>query len=289
MNDTIATHATVVVAPCPACDGRAAPDDAYPSLGLHRCASCGLRFVPGTSLERVRGRYDSAYFESYPGGKSYDEDPRARGREAAVRLRWVRERVATGSLLEIGSASGYFLATARDAGFAPVLGVEPAGEVARTAADRFGVDAIAGVVEEAELDEGRWDVACAWHALEHIAEPRRALERVARALRPGGRLFLEVPNVQSVRSLRAGEGWFHLDPAHHVAHYSPVPLRALLERVGMRVEAIETIAPAVFLPRERAVAPRGLAYLAREALVARAWPLRPHPWRHELLRAVAVR
>jgi SAM-dependent methyltransferase len=273
--------------PCWACAGATAPDPGYPALGLYRCANCGLRFVPAASLETVRDRYDASYFERYPGGKAYDEDARLRGHEAAVRLRWLRRHGAAGSLFEIGSASGYFLAAAQAAGFRPVLGIEPAAAVAQAASARFGVEVIAGVLEEAELGESRWDVACAWHALEHIAEPQAALERVACALRPGGKLFLEVPNVESVRARAAGESWFHLDPAHHVAHYGPGSLRAVLERAGLRVESLETIAPAAFLPRERAVAPRGLAYLARETLVTRAWPPRPHAWRHEFLRAVA--
>jgi SAM-dependent methyltransferase len=248
-----------------------------------------MRFMPAASLATVRDRYDAAYFAEYPGGKAYDEDEKQRRHEAARRLRWLQSHGAEGALVEIGSASGYFLDAARRGGFMPVVGVEPAAETARAAAARFGVEVIADVVEEADLGDARFDVACAWHALEHVAEPQGALQRISSSLRPGGRLFVEVPNIDSVRARRAGEDWFHLDAEHHVAHYAPRSLRALLERAGFRVELIESVAPATFLRLGKAVTPRGVAFLAREALVTRAWPLARHGWRHELLRAVARR
>jgi 2-polyprenyl-3-methyl-5-hydroxy-6-metoxy-1,4-benzoquinol methylase len=289
-------HEGIVTAPetadaaaCWACGGPAAPDSGYPAVGLYRCARCGLRFSPAESLETVRGQYDESYFAEYGGGPAYDADERQRRQEAAVRLRWMRAHGAAGALLEVGSAGGYFVDAARRAGFAPVLGIEPGEEMARAARERFGADVVTGVLEEVDLGEARWDVACAWHVVEHIAEPRSAVDRLVAGLKPGGQLFVEVPNIDSARSRQAGEAWPALYPGVHVAHYGPRSLRALLEAAGLQVEGIESIAPAAFLPREKALGPRGIAYVGREALVVRAWPTRPHPWRHEFLRAVARR
>ena len=42
--------------------------------------------------------------------------------------------------------------------------------------------------------EGDWAAIVMWHSLEHLPEPRQALTEAAQRLRPGGALFLAVPN-----------------------------------------------------------------------------------------------
>jgi hypothetical protein len=66
-------------------------------------------------------------------------------------------------------------------------------------------------------------------------------------------------------------------------------LRALLERSGFTVVATDTFPMRGYLRPGRAVKPRELAAAAKEAALLRTHPLRAHPWRHEMLRAVAVR
>lgn len=273
---------SVTAADCRACGSPAAPDPSYPGAGLYRCASCGLLFAPGGP----RASYDSDYFERYPGGEAYEADEPQRRYEARLRVELVRRHADGGRLLEIGSAAGFFLDEARRAGFEPV-GIEPAREVAEAASRRFGLPVTAALVEDAPLEERAFDVACGWHALEHIPEPAPALERLRGSLRPGGLLVLEVPNAGSVTARRQGMSWFHLDLDHHVAHYAPRSLRALLERAGFAVLATESFPALGYLRPARALHPRSLVAQAKELARVRALPRRPHPWKHELLRAVA--
>ena len=121
-------------------------------------------------------------------------------------MRWLRAYATGGRLLEIGSASGWFLAQARDAGF-EVEGIEPAADVAFAATARWNVPVQAATAETASLPDRELDVVVAWHALEHIAiARRRARSACIAALRPGGLLMIEVPNVESAAARTQGAG-----------------------------------------------------------------------------------
>jgi SAM-dependent methyltransferase len=274
-------------AACWACGGASAPDGRYKRARLWRCGACGFRFLPLASQAAAKELYTASYFADYSPTGGYDEQAAHRRHEAGVRGELLaRHAAAPGRLLEIGCASGWFLQEATRRGFA-ARGVEPGREQAELAARRTGLPVFGGTIEEADLDEGALDVVCGWHVLEHVVDPATALARLRGALAPGGLLLLEVPNVDSRMAQRFGESWLHFDLPHHVGHYAPRSLRTILERTGFAVEALETVSAwAYALPRQ-AFGPRALAAQARDRAVAGAPLRRPHPWRHELLRAVA--
>jgi SAM-dependent methyltransferase len=253
---------------------------------LYRCPSCGLLFAPFQSAEELRELYDSEYFEDYAAGESYDEDEEQRRYEARIRVAMLRRHVEHGRVLEIGAASGYFLDEARKAGF-EVAGVEPGADVAARARERFGLDVQTGIIENADLPAHHFDAACAWHVVEHLAEPEHALARLREVLRPRGHLLIEVPNIESVYARRWGKRWVNLDLGHHVGHYSRTSLAALLANTGFEVLEMETFPSLGYIRPRRALRPIVIATQAKELLVVRTRPRRPHPWKHELLRAVA--
>jgi SAM-dependent methyltransferase len=250
------------------------------SPALVECPACGLAFQPERAREELRALYRDSYFADYEGG-DYAEAESARRREASVRLRFVEQYAEGGRLLELGCAAGYFLAEARAAGF-EVAGVEASATMARLARERFGVAVEAGFVDEIALPAATYDVVCAWHVLEHIPEPLVDLQRLHRCLRPGGLLFVEVPNFASVRARREGVRWRPLDLSHHVVQFSPDALAALLRSAGFELCAVDTVPFAVYRPPLRA-----LAAHARQGMILRGWPLGADPVKHELVRAVA--
>lgn len=276
-----------MTASCWACGGRASPASELAPAHYLRCGTCGLAFQPDRSPQAVHGLYDASYFESCMGLEGgYGGQAAERAHEARVRVRYVRRAVRAGRLLEIGAAQGHFLEAAARAGFT-VRGIEPADEAAAEGRTRAGLPIETGFIEEKELPAAAYEAICAWHVLEHLYEPAPTLERIAAALDPGGRLFLEVPNIDSVLARRAGAAWPHLHPEHHVAHYGPRSLRAVLERSGLVVERIETVSFfGYFLPGVR-MRPRMIAAHVAESARLRVLPFAPHATKHELLRAVA--
>lgn len=275
-----------VVETCWACGAPAHPVDAFLPARYNRCEVCGLHFQPQRTADELRELYDEAYFEQYAGGGDYARESAQRRHEARVRVRFLRRFAVTGRLLEVGAANGHFLDEARRAGYTP-LGIEPVAEFADRARRAFGVEIVAGFLEDVALAAQEFDVACAFHVLEHLATPLDALERMRAALRRGGTLFVEVPNIESVAARRDGAGWGALEPLHHVAHYGPRSLRAMLERAGFDVDYTDTVPFFSYLRPAAASLPRHLAHRLVLSARGRVSLRGPHPERHELLRAVA--
>ena len=60
---------------------------------------------------------------------------------------------------------------------------------------------IVGDIQQYEFPEGNYDAIVCWDVLEHLPEPQLALEKFARAIKPGGLVILKMPNVLSLKGL----------------------------------------------------------------------------------------
>jgi SAM-dependent methyltransferase len=248
-----------------------------------RCESCSFVYLHGDVDPQL---YGDDYFVAYSGG-DYLAHERQRRHESHIRLDLLA-RVAPppGRLLEVGSAAGFLLDEARRRGYDGV-GIEPNAAMAGHARDALGLDVRTGALGEVSLEPEAFDAVCAFHVVEHLAAPRTALIEMRGALRPGGHLLVEVPNVQSAVARRRGAGWQPLDLPYHVGHHGPRSLRVLLGRTGFEVLRIDTIPFAVYGARSR---PELLARGIAEAVRGRALlPAGPHPHAHQLLRAIGRR
>ncbi|WP_194822407.1 class I SAM-dependent methyltransferase [Micromonospora sp. S-DT3-3-22] len=267
-----------------ACVTCAADQPHLPHLNglLRRCTGCGLGWtVPEPGQTPVR--YDLDYFT----GGGYEDyfltGPRRF--EAGRRLRWLSSLVKPSVLVEAGCAGGYFLEAARRAGFT-VTGVEVSEAAAGFAAARWAVPVRQGRFEQV-APSLRADVVCAFHVLEHVADPRAFLRAARATLTPGGWLALEVPNIASAAAHRLGHDWPGLQPRYHHWHFSPLSLARLLAATGFDVVRQDTAVFRYYMP---------LGYRVRHArrLLPRDWldlrsPRLTHPRRGDLLRVVARR
>lgn len=126
------------------------------------------------------------------------------------------------SVWEWGCGEGRLLAAMMSMG-CDVLAIE-ADIAMRDAARYRGVPA----TDEPPLDVRKQpDVAMAVHVLEHFRLPLYALKRMRRHLRPGGRVWLEVPNVE-----RPYGSLNHFFQRPHLYNFSADTLAALLVRAG---------------------------------------------------------
>jgi 2-polyprenyl-3-methyl-5-hydroxy-6-metoxy-1,4-benzoquinol methylase len=275
--------------PCWVCGALAYPASDYAAVRLNRCAGCGFLFQPELPIEDLRSNHDEDYFEHYTAGEDYDSQGPQRRLEARIRLRWMRGHGCSGGrLLEVGAARGDFLAEARRAGFTPV-GVEPEPSSAQEARRRSGVEMLVGWVEELDLRPASFDAVCLWHVLEHIPQPRPVLEALHRCLKPGGLLFCEVPNVGSVMARAQGDQWQYLDPGHHVGFFDPRTLRRALELTGYDKVETDTIPMFRYAPPTASTLLRRLPRRLAFSLSAGVRPRAAHPWKQDLLRAVAAK
>jgi SAM-dependent methyltransferase len=137
-------------------------------------------------------------------------------------------------MVEVGSGQGRFIVAARAAGYR-IRGLEPSRRSVEVAAEH-GIELEHAGLEDAPVEAGGVDGVALWHVLEHLDDPRAALERIGGWLRPGGVLLVGVPNLASLQARIGGARWLHLDPPRHRHHFTPAGLRTLLTSSGFVVE-----------------------------------------------------
>jgi SAM-dependent methyltransferase len=150
----------------------------------------------------------------------------------------------TGKMLELGCGRGELLRGAANRGW-EVCGIEMTEAFAQVAHEEHGIAIECLRVEDAELARELYDVILLAAILEHLYEPAEILKRVHAALRPGGLVFIDVPNECSLMS-RVANGYMRVRgtdwavnlsptfPPYHVVGFCPTSLCRLLEREGFR-------------------------------------------------------
>lgn len=269
---------------CPVCGAELEPAPAFAAAGIERCPACELHVSDDDDAASARATYGDDRYLAARSGIQWDEAQRRH--ESRVRLRWMRGWAAPGELFEVGAAAGWFLEEAARSGYR-VRGVEPSPELSQHARRVAGRDVVTGYAEDIPTVPSA-DVACLWHVLEHSAQPLTLLRAAAAQVRPGGLVFVEVPNIASPAAQRMGPRWSSLEVGFHLVHFTPGALRAALERAGLVVLSIDSVPAATYLRPAAWADPRRLLGALRQGWRARA-AFRTHPWRGELLRAVAQR
>lgn len=155
-----------------------------------------------------------------------------------------------GRLLDVGCGNGLFVARAREMGWR-AEGLEPDPRAAAACRER-GERVIEGDLRHcpAEWREA-FDVITLSHCIEHMREPAADLGRLAGLLRPGGWLWLALPNPGSPGARLFGGAWRGLHAPFHLAIPSQRQLRRMLESAGFeRIQPLRRGAHAAMIWRE---------------------------------------
>jgi len=139
----------------------------------------------------------------------------------------------TGSVLDIGTATGGLLVALRDLGFTSVHGVEPSPDAASVARERHGLDVIAGDVGTARASATQYSVVSLVAVLEHLVDPAAALRDISGLLAPDGLLYLHVPD--AARFDDDIDAPYQQFSVEHINYFTAASLRNLLASVGLEV------------------------------------------------------
>jgi 2-polyprenyl-3-methyl-5-hydroxy-6-metoxy-1,4-benzoquinol methylase len=240
---------------CPTCEvpptrlmGRRGGTAHRQNLGIEcelwRCGSCGLIFpnpmpIPIGGLDQHYGSLPDEYFEHHD--LSHKRDCAATMLQQAEALTGGK-----GNLLDIGAGRGELLRVALQDGWS-ATGIEPSSSFAEYAARYSGAEIRREPVERCRFEDNSFDVVILAAVLEHLYNPDEVIEEIARILRSGGALYLDVPNEEGLyfrvgnlyQKLRGRDWVVNLSPnfsPFHVFGFSPKSLRALLSKHGFRPE-----------------------------------------------------
>ena len=199
--------------------------EAYREAGrttLFTCTNCGF----GLFLPTITGS-DEFYQEISGAAKGgyYSRDTWEH-RRALAALQDGRK------VLEIGCGAGFFLERLQSQG-KEVQGLELNSAAANFASSR-GVPVVKAAIEEfAPGHREEFDTVCFFQVLEHVAQPLVFFENALSCLKPGGRLFVSVPNMAGILGRMAP--LVSNIPPHHVSRWTPEALAQLARRFHLPV------------------------------------------------------
>ena len=207
---------------------------------IWRCGKCGLIFpnpmpVPIHGLDQHYAVAPDIYFEHHEKQTKTDN--------AAGLLRQAETLIGgKGTLLDIGAGRGELLHAGVEGGW-KVVGIEPSTTFAEHVR-KSGIEVRQEPVEQCRFPSSYFDVVVLAAVLEHLYNPDETIHEISRILRPGGALYLDVPNEEGLyfrlgnfyQRLRGRDWVVNLAPTFspfHLFGFGPKSLRALLLKHGL--------------------------------------------------------
>jgi 2-polyprenyl-3-methyl-5-hydroxy-6-metoxy-1,4-benzoquinol methylase len=105
-----------------------------------------------------------------------------------------------------------------------ITGVEPSAG-ARTKAIHLVNQEIFSSIDQ--VPANTFDVITLWHVLEHLTDLNTAMHALRHLLKPGGMLFIAVPNHASYDAQKYGAHWAGYDVPRHLWHFTPASMTRL--------------------------------------------------------------
>ncbi len=184
--------------------------------------------------EDQSGAYDEAWRAYLSKGRPSERDL-AKRREFMKRFERYRR---LGRLFEVGCGVGKFLTAAVEAGWS-AEGNELSPLAARAAMEFSGANVRLGPIERIDLDRGAYDAILLNDVFEHLEDPRAVILKLAAALRPGGALFIQTLNAQSLSLYFNPLRWSYYEDGH-LFMPTLVSLDHYFNTAALRVVHLET-------------------------------------------------
>jgi len=176
-------------------------------------------------------------------------------------------------LLDIGCGLGTFLQFAKAHGF-QVAGLESDPKAAEIARKKVDCEVVTATIETSSFQDASFDIIVMWDVIEHLVDPRAAIERVAKMLRPGGKLVIETPNERffmrgvtrfveklSGYRLRVAKYFYYVE---HKFYFNPANITRFLQ--GMGFDTVQVFQDKSISLREQKIFSRGKFPLAGLAM-----------------------
>lgn len=201
-----------------------------------------LAFCPECSLVQITETVPpEKLFSEYLYFSSFSDTMVSHARQVAERLTESRGLGSDSLVLEIASNDGYLLQHYKNRGV-PVLGIEPAANIARVAEEERGIPTLCRffsgeVAEELRAERGRADIIHANNVLAHVADLNGVVRGIGLLLKENGRAVIEVPYVKEMIDHREFDTIYH----EHLCYFSLTALNHLFRRHELSILDVERL------------------------------------------------
>jgi len=210
------------------------PEPTFP-LNLALCSNCSLVQITETvPPQDLFGRH--LYFSSFSHAMLLH------AREIVGRILESRKLNSESLVVEIASNDGYLLQYYREAGV-PVLGIEPAVNIAQVAEEKRNIRTLAeffdATLARRLVAQGdRADVIHANNVLAHVPGLNDFVQGLHVLLKDDGVCVIEVPYVKDLIDRCEFDTIYH----EHLSYFSLTALKRLFDRHGLVIENVERLA-----------------------------------------------
>lgn len=229
----------------------------HPPLQISRCCRCGLLFMSPRpardmrfSLMRGVVPVSLQVYTDMPADYTTNSASERRRKVFERRLDRLGEILQINkngmipNLLDVGASSGTFVHLARSLGW-KAEGIEPSLSGIQSAVAN-GLALTRGLAESLPYESDAFDIIHSHHVLEHLADPGFAMAEFHRVLKPGGLVFVEVPNQFDNISFfrdkilrRISQRKRDIYSIHHLWFFSRSTLPMLLRSAGFKNIRVE--------------------------------------------------
>ena len=209
-------------------------------FGLIQCLRCGCYRIdppPVKTSEQAESFYTQYYL-----GAARDT---TRGTTKSSRFWRVAERVPPlqvpgQAALDFGCGEGILCAELKASGWKSVVGFDVSqSRIARARQSHPEIDFIEQGQGQSGLRCCSFDLVVMDNVVEHLLLPLETLAELKGCIRPGGRIVVITPNMESGCFRLLGRRWTpELAPHAHVFLFTPRALRSLAQRAGFVVDQV---------------------------------------------------
>ena len=212
-------------------------------LDIYRCSSCDHRYMhPRIKFDTLVKLYadDKTASDVYTQPVQIDIDRKKYqyGMDVIEKL----NPPSMNKIMDIGCGSGGFLKIANETGGEYCVGVDANERYSDIYEETKGVQFLQTSFEHIDLEKIGADYDCIsmWNVLEHLYDIQSIITDVRNMLKPGGLLFIMVPNVESLASrvIRERSATFNWK---HVSHFTRSSLDRLMTSCGLTSVHFETV------------------------------------------------
>ena len=209
------------------------------SFAINECHNCSFRFTNPRPLDEELNKYYQSenYISHTNKAVSFGQIIYKTVRNYTLRrkLKLINNLSKKGNILDVGCGTGAFLEVCSKDNW-KIQGVEQDLKAREKAEQLLHINIHQNLFScEKEQD---FQIITLWHVLEHMPDLNKVIKHLKMLLSNQGRILFALPNVDSYDAQKYKEYWAAYDVPRHLYHFSPLTLKKLMKKHGLKIEKI---------------------------------------------------